>query len=75
MKNEKHPLGSLIRAPKIFQGRPSKMPSQITMPKLKKNRASKEASKFAWNIQKKEKKNVKGKKNPPPKSAQNKTKV
>jgi hypothetical protein len=45
------------------------------MPKLKKNRASKEASKFAWNIQKKEKKNVKGKKNPPPKSAQNKTKV
>jgi hypothetical protein len=36
LKNEKHPLGSLIRAPKIFQGRPSKMPSQITMPKLKK---------------------------------------
>jgi hypothetical protein len=33
LTNEKHPYGSLIRAPKTFKGRPSKMPSQITMPK------------------------------------------
>jgi hypothetical protein len=35
LKNEKHPYGSFIRAPTTFQGRPSKMPSQITMPKPK----------------------------------------
>ncbi len=35
LTNEKHPYGSLICAPTTFQGRPSKMPSQITMPKPK----------------------------------------
>jgi hypothetical protein len=35
LTNEKHPYGSLIRAPTTFQGRPSKRPSQITMPKPK----------------------------------------
>jgi hypothetical protein len=35
LRNEKHPYGSLIRALTTFQGRPSKMPSQITMPKPK----------------------------------------
>jgi hypothetical protein len=35
LTNEKHPYGSLIHAPTTFQGRPSKMPSQITVPKPK----------------------------------------
>jgi hypothetical protein len=35
LTNEKHPYGSFIRAPTTFQGRPSKMPSQITMRKPK----------------------------------------
>jgi hypothetical protein len=62
LTNEKHPCGSLIRAPTTFQGRPSKMPSQITMPKPKEKERIMLLSLLGTPRKKKEKKRRK----PPP---------